>query len=97
MPYVLEHFVDTGKYDYICQEQGLPVSDALAIMGMCKHFVIGNTSYGWWAQFLSYNSDKIVIAPNRWYRTNIPCDIYQANWHLVDVTDYIEKKDEDCR
>ena len=45
VPYVLEHFIDAEKYDYICQEKGLDVSDSLAIMGMCKHFIIGNTSF----------------------------------------------------
>lgn len=93
VPYVLEHFIDKGKYDYVCQEKGLPVSDALAIMGACKHFIVGNTSFGWWAQYLSSNTNKIVIAPNFWYRpdSNVQCDIYLKNWHLIDVSEYIEK------
>lgn len=91
VPYVLEHYLDAEKYDYVCQEKGLPVSDSLAIMGSCKHFVIGNTSFGWWAQFLSVNPDKIVVAPNRWYRDeNMPEDMLGVNWHLIDVTNYIE-------
>lgn len=90
VPYVLEHYIDASKYDYICQEKGLSVSDSLAIMGTCKHYVIGNTSFGWWAQFLSANPNKIVVAPNRWYREeNMPVDIWSKNWHLIDVTDYI--------
>lgn len=89
--YVLDHFIDANKYDFICQESGLAVSDALAIMGTCKHFIIGNTSFGWWAQYLSNNPNKIVIAPNHWYRNpNVVCDIYQKDWHLIDVSDYIQ-------
>lgn len=90
--YVLEHFIDAEKYDYICQEKGLDVSDSLAIMGMCKHFIIGNTSFGWWAQYLSNNQNKIVIAPDHWYRKeglNKVCHIYQQNWKLIDVSEYI--------
>lgn len=93
--YVLEHYIDASKYDCICQEKGLPVSDSLMIMSSCKHFVIGNTSFGRWAQILATNENKIVVAPNRWFRdpemqTN---KIYEENpnWHLIDVTDYIEK------
>lgn len=94
VPYVLEHFVDAKKYDYICQEKDLAVSDSLAIMGVCKHFIIGNTSFGWWAQYLSNNPDKIVVAPDHWYRKdemNKICDIYQKNWQLIDVSDYINQ------
>ena len=92
VPYVLEHFIDAKKYDYICQEKELPVSDSLTIMSACKHFIIGNTSFGWWAQYLSSNPNKIVIAPSMWYRDrNHPCDIYQQNWHLIDVSEYVDK------
>ncbi len=92
VPYVLEHYIDANKYDCIFQEQGLSVSDSLAIMSVCKHFVIGNTSFGWWAQFLSNNPHKIVVAPNRWYRDeNMPVDMHDPHWHLIDVTNYIEQ------
>ncbi len=93
--YVLDHYIDANKYNYIVQEKGLPVSDALAIMSTCKHFVIGNTSFGRWAQILSQNPDKIVVAPNRWFRDEDmqTDDIYKENphWHLIDVTDYLER------
>lgn len=90
VPYVLEHFIDTAKYDYLCQDKELDVSDSLAIMGTCKNFIIGNTSFGWWAQYLSDNENKIVVAPDHWYRDpRIACDIYQDNWHYIDVSEYI--------
>ncbi|WP_405373423.1 alpha-1,2-fucosyltransferase [Pseudobutyrivibrio sp.] len=91
VPYVLEHFIDANKYDYICQEKEIPVSDSLTIMSTCKHFIIGNTSFGWWAQYLSSTPEKIVIAPNRWYRDeNLPVCLYNEKWHLIDVTSYIK-------
>ena len=90
VPYVLDHFIDTDKYDYLCQDKELDVSDSLAIMGTCKNFIIGNTSFGWWAQYLSNNENKIVVAPDHWYRDpKIVCDIYQDNWHYIDVSEYI--------
>lgn len=90
--YVLDHYIDAQKYDCICQEKGLQVSDSLAIMATCKHFVIGNTSFGWWAQLLSSNPEKIVVGPNHWFRDEkMPVDIYGKDWHFIDVEDYIEK------
>ena len=83
--YVKEHLIDTTKYDVICQDTSFPVHISLAVMAQCKHFIIGNTTFGWWAQYLCTNPEKIVMAPSRWYGTPVPCDIYQDNWTLIEV------------
>lgn len=83
--YVKEHLIDTSKYDMILQDSSFPVHISLAVMAQSKHFIIGNTSFGWWAQYLSVNRDKIVVAPSRWYGTDTPCDIYMDNWKLIEV------------
>ena len=54
-------------------------------MGECKHFIIGNTTFGWWAQYLSDYNKKIVVAPSKWMKIDMPIDIYQKDWHLVEV------------
>ena len=83
--YVCENLIDTEKYDVVFQSRDRSVSESLAVMGMCKHFVIGNTTYGWWAQYLSGYKDKIVVAPSRWMNVAMPIDIYQDGWHLIEV------------
>ena len=83
--YVLKNLIDTTKFEYLTQPKEYPVHISLAIMANCKHFIIGNTSFGWWAQYLSKNKNKIVVAPSRWYGIDIPCDIYQEGWKLVEV------------
>jgi hypothetical protein len=40
--------------------------DDLRLMSNCKHFVIPNSSFSWWAVWLSNRTGNIVIAPKRW-------------------------------
>lgn len=83
--YVKNNLIDCKKYDVIYQDGNLPVPVSLAAMGQCKHFVIGNTTFGWWAQYLNPSKDKIVIAPSKWMKIDMPIDIYQDGWHLMEV------------
>ena len=78
-------FGENIKTDIVCQPGGYDVSLTLSAMSKCKHFVINNTSFGWWAQYLSGNKEKIVVAPARWKKNDDPVSIYdnQVSWHLI--------------
>lgn len=83
--YVMNNLIDTSKFYVIEQPKDIPVHIALALMSLSKHFIIGNTTYAWWAQYLCKNPEKIVVAPSKWMNSDMPIDIYQEGWKLIEV------------
>lgn len=73
------------SYPLVFEDGKSPDYEKLRMMSKCKHFVISNSSYSWWAQYMSENPDKLVIAPNKWFKQDVPCDIYMDNWTLIEV------------
>lgn len=67
-------FVDqnTDKTDY----------EDIRMMSLCKHNILANSTFSWWAAWLNPNPDKIVIAPEKWYNdtTRNTQDLIPEGW-----------------
>lgn len=72
-------FIDwnKGKNSYIDMQ----------LMSLCKHNIIANSSFSWWAAWLNINQDKIVIAPDRWFqdeqKNKLLDDFYPEGWKRI--------------
>lgn len=74
------HYVDWNRGDdsYIDMQ----------LMSLCKHNVIANSSFSWWAAWLNANLEKIVLAPAKWFqddwKNNLLDDFYPQGWIKID-------------
>lgn len=61
--------------------------DDMQLMRLCKHFIIPNSTYSYWAALLSNTTpEKIVIAPKVWYKgqnPNIRNNILPPQWIAI--------------
>jgi hypothetical protein len=55
------------------------------LMSKCKHNIIANSSFSWWAAWLNNNPSKNVIAPKMWFKSKSLStkDLIPKNWILI--------------
>lgn len=79
-------FKDTeARIEYVTQNVGERSYIDMQLMSMCRHMIIANSTFSWWAAWLNQCEDKIVIAPKDWFggRKRKKCDIQAEGWVLL--------------
>jgi hypothetical protein len=74
---------DGCEVQYI-EHNGEKDFEDLRLMYSCKHNIIANSSFSWWGAWLNNNPDKIVIAPQNWFKsTHQNSDLLPLEWHTI--------------
>lgn len=72
------------KCEYISGNYGSKSYIDMQLMSLCKHNIIANSSFSWWGAWLNENTDKIVIAPKKWFkdekRNSMTSDLIPEDW-----------------
>jgi hypothetical protein len=91
-----EYFLFTDDVDWAKREIQLPgrkitlVSartraawQDLELMRLCRHNIISNSTFSWWAGFRNANPDKVVVMPRHWHDKldgAAAADLAQPGW-----------------
>lgn len=69
--WVKKHLHINEKVIYV-SEMGFQDYEELVIMKHCKHHIIANSTFSYWAAYLNSNPDKVVVCPKHWKTDIIP-------------------------
>ena len=69
---------------YIISDLGNPYVE-MCSMSLCDHNIIANSSFSWWGSWLNKNPDKMVIAPSRWFGSQINKDVSDVYFKNVKI------------
>lgn len=76
--------LDTAGLPAVFAPQGTAVGD-MALMQQCRGFVLSNSTYSWWAQYLAPAPGKQVFAPDKWYAHTKRSALYLPDWELIET------------
>lgn len=63
-----------------------PPLDHLRAMINCRHHVIANSAFSWWAAWLAEQSDSVIVAPRQWFGPKGPQDdqdLVPSRWKRI--------------
>jgi hypothetical protein len=54
---------------FVDHNAGASSYEDMRLMSLCRHHVIANSSFSWWAAWLGYRAGKLVFYPGNWFAT----------------------------
>ncbi|MGK9119230.1 alpha-1,2-fucosyltransferase [Olivibacter jilunii] len=87
MPWCMENLpLNDNEAKFIDWNTGMESYRDMQLMSNCKHAIISNSSFSWWAAWLNTNPDRLIVVPKVWYRLPEKSDFRQmhpSSWVLL--------------
>lgn len=80
--YVQAH-LDTAGLPAVFVQGNWPAVWDLDLMARCRHFILSNSTFSWWGQYLAEPEGRRVFAPDRWYANGKRSALYVPDWTLL--------------
>ena len=81
---LVEKISNIYKTVFINKPEGVSDLEVLLVMSKCSSHVIANSTFSWWAAYLSESSNN-VVAPKPWTISGLnPNELLPPNWITVD-------------
>lgn len=79
--WVKKHMRFTKMNQFIYVTETKTAIDDFCCMLQCNCYIMSNSTFCWWAQYLSWSGEKrTVIAPKNWTKNKMINEIYQDSW-----------------
>lgn len=72
--WVRQHLPVAASSTFVTHNNGHNDPEDLRLMMACRHFVIANSTFSWWAPWLSTYEDSVVVAPAKWFSVSHPVE-----------------------
>lgn len=84
IPWVKNNFKLDFPHQYVDHNHDAESYNDMRMMSACKHHIIANSSFSWWGAWLNPDTEKIVIAPKKWFANKINTqDLYPKGWIVL--------------
>ena len=83
--WVTENLIIDCSHIVVDVNHGVKSFFDMYLMSLCKANIIANSSFSWWGAWLNNKKDKIVYAPNNWFKDKLICtdDLFPNSWKIL--------------
>lgn len=72
------------NYNIVFMDRTSSFCEDLQLFSLSKNFILSNSTFSYWGQFMQKEKNKIVLIPKPWLK-KIPTQIYQKEWIQVSI------------